>query len=44
MEVYVWTVNSPEDAMKMVNDFGEVDGITTDFPGLLKNELDNSGN
>lgn len=44
LEVYVWTVNSHEDAKKMVNVFGAIDGITTDFPGLLIKELDNSGN
>ncbi len=37
LEVYVWTVNEIEDAQKMI-EFG-VDGITTDVPGVLRDEL-----
>lgn len=37
LELYVWTVNSPADAVRVVN-LG-VDGITTDRPGWLRGQL-----
>ena len=37
LELYVWTVNSPADAVRVV-DLG-VDGITTDRPGWLRQQL-----
>lgn len=43
LEVYVWTVNSPEKAREMIDDFGIIDGITTDFPGLILNKLNTNG-
>jgi len=41
LELYVWTVNSPEDARRMVA-LG-VDGITTDRPGWLRKQLSTTG-
>jgi glycerophosphoryl diester phosphodiesterase len=40
--LYVWTVNSPEDALRMI-DLG-VDGITTDRPGWLRKQVSAQGN
>jgi len=37
LELYVWTVNSPDDARRMIA-LG-VDGITTDRPGWLREQL-----
>ena len=37
LEVYVWTVNDPEQARRF-QDLG-VDGITTDRPGWLREQL-----
>ena len=37
LELYVWTVNSPEDAERLIA-LG-VDGITTDRPGWLRRQL-----
>jgi glycerophosphoryl diester phosphodiesterase len=41
LEWYVWTVNSPDDARPLV-DLG-VDGITTDRPGWLREQLKTTG-
>jgi len=39
LKCYVWTVNSPQEAKRLVN--AGVDGITTDRPGWLKRQLAN---
>ena len=35
--VYVWTVNDPQEARRLVN--CGIDGITTDRPGWLRNQI-----
>lgn len=42
MQVYVWTVNCPEDAIRL-QEIG-VDGIITDRPALIREELERARN
>ncbi len=37
MKLYVWTVNSPDDARRLID--LRIDGITTDRPGWLREQL-----
>ncbi|MDA3835901.1 MAG: glycerophosphodiester phosphodiesterase, partial [Spirochaetales bacterium] len=40
LEVYVWTLYAPEDATKLINNYGKIDGITTNFPHKMLKEIE----